>query len=52
MALLVRLSLVAFLLSFPAVPGKAATIYQMNLYNASGRPVDLMYKKSGNKWAS
>jgi hypothetical protein len=50
MASLVRLSLLAWLLFIAAVVSDAAMIYDVNLYNASGRSVDLMYMKTGGKW--
>ena len=48
----VRLTLLAALLFFAATASDAVVIYEMKLFNASGRPVELLDKSTGKSWAT
>jgi hypothetical protein len=52
MTSLLRLILLAALLLFAATASRAIVIYEMKLFNASGRPVELLDKSTGKSWAT
>jgi hypothetical protein len=52
MASLLRLTPLAGLLLFVATASHAVVIYEMKLYNASGRPVELVDRSTGKAWAT
>jgi hypothetical protein len=52
MASLVRITLLTLLVFFPAMSGRAVVIYDIKLYNASGRSVELIDKATGRSWAT
>jgi hypothetical protein len=52
MASLLRLTLLAGLLFVAATASHAIVIYEMKLYNASGRAVELVDKSTGRSWAT
>ena len=52
MTSLLRLTLLAGLLFFAATASHAVVIYEMKLFNASGRPVELLDKSTGKSWAT
>lgn len=52
MTSLLRLTLLAALLLFAATASHAIVIYEMKLFNASGRPVELLDKSTGKSWAT
>jgi len=51
MAALARFTLLAWFLLF-AKPARAVVIYDIKLYNASGRSVELIDKATGRSWAT
>jgi len=49
---LLRLTLLTGLLFFAATASHAVVIYEMKLFNASGRTVELLDKSTGKSWAT
>src|SRR5438094_626324 len=52
MASLLRITLLTLLLFFAATSSRGAVIYDIKLYNASGRSVELIDKATGRSWAT
>ena len=52
MASFVRIVLLTLLVFFAAASSRAVVIYDIKLYNASGRSVELIDKATGRSWAT